>query len=145
MLLRLLWTVVLLLTLLLGPAWSWGPGLGGGFPGGGGSFGFRGRQGRPAFPQGQRFRGPFFEEGNQELVFRERFFFGGPGGLSPLGAPGLTPGMFLTPSPVFRAPFFCVSHGLEFQAKAEFFTHLQQAHEIPPERAWSFCSVLGRS
>jgi hypothetical protein len=139
MCLRLLCIGVLLLTQLPVPAWSWGSGRDGGFSGGGhhsdfhggvGSSGFRGRQGGHSFPQAQRFRGLFFEGGTQEFVFRERFFFGGPGGLSPLGVPGLVPGMVLAPSPVFRAPFFCVTHGLEFQAKAEFFPHLQHIHHI---------------
>jgi hypothetical protein len=36
-------------------------------------------------------------------------------------------------------------HGLEFEQKKPFFAHLQQEHGIPPERAWSFCSVVSRT
>jgi len=136
--------VVLLLSLFPAHLWSWGPGRGGGFHGGFhrggfhgsiGAPGLHGRQGGPGFPHGRRLGGSFFGGGSQEFVVREHhFFFDGPG--------GLPSGMFLAPPPVFRAPFFCVFHRLGFETKAQFFAHLQEAHGIPPEHAWSFCSVV---
>ena len=142
MCLRLMSTIVLLLILLPARAWSWGPGMGG-FHGGFGPPGWRGRPGWHGFPPGWRVGGFFFGGGNPAFVLHERyFFFGGPGGLPPLGAPGFPPGMVLAPPRVFRAPFFCRSHGLEFATKAEFFAHLQHDHGIPPEQAWSRSTVV---
>jgi hypothetical protein len=152
---RILLGVILVLSLLPVRAWSWGPGMSGGFHGGfhgGGFHGGRGPHGFPGWPRGgglppgQHFGAPFFGGWNQGFLFRDQqFFFGSSGGFPPLGAPGSPTGRFLRQAPVFHLPFFCMSDRLEFENKAQFFAHLQQAHGIPPEQAWSACSVVSRT
>lgn len=152
---RILFGIVLMLSLFSTRAWSWGAGMsggfhggfhGGGFPGGFGPHGFHGWPRGGCFPPGQHFGVSPFGGWSHGFLFQERqFFFGTPGGPPPLGAPGPTLGMFPGQLPVFRAPFFCAPDRLEFETKAQFFAHLQQAHGIPPEQAWSFCSVVSSS
>ena len=143
---RLLYVSVFLLTLLPAPVWSWGMGRGGfhsrGFHGGFGPPGWHGGRGiSPSWHGG----GAIFWGGPSVFVLHEQHFFvSGPTGLPPLGASGSTPGLFPPPPRVFRAPFFCVAHGVEFQMKEDFFAHLQHEHGILPERAWSLCSIVSR-
>ncbi len=142
--LRLLHVLVLLLTLLPAPGWSWGPGRSG-FHRGFGPPGVHGWRGGWRSSPGWHGSEVFFWGRPPVFVLHEQhFFLSDPAGLTPLGASSSVPGLAPPPTRVFRAPFFCVAHGVEFQMKKDFFAHLQQAHGIPPEHAWSFCNIVSR-